>query len=157
MQALEDATPLIGGNLPIPKNVKCFGTKEGSRVWFNTSDYVGLFFAAIVWGLLLFAFVTMLQMYETIHDKGLGQDKTRVLSSTNFYVLCTFFVLACWSFFATMLGDPGSVPWNAHPLEVDKTNGNKLSICGHCDSYKPPFAHHDRVSGRCVSRMDHFW
>ena len=29
-------------------------------------------------------------------------------------------------------------------------------MCGICDSYKPPFAHHDRMSGRCVSRMDHF-
>eukprot|EP01035_Chromulina_nebulosa_P020590 gene20590-26698_t len=55
-----------------------------------------------------------------------------------------------------MFGDPGTVPANAHPIASDIMPGSSVSVCGRCDAYKPPGAHHDRVSNRCVSRMDHF-
>ena len=71
-----------------------------------------------------------------------------------------------WSHITCMLSDPGAVPPNARPLSFDvdvEGEGEGFSSCGHehvtcglCDSYKPPFSHHDRVSGRCISRMDHF-
>ena len=46
---------------------------------------------------------------------------------------------------ATMIGDEENL---VEPLQH--------VMCGMCDGYKPPFAHHDRMSGRCISRMDHF-
>jgi palmitoyltransferase len=133
------------------------GTQEGTCIWLNTTDYIGVIFSALVWLLLCFAFLTVLRMYDTdlFGDHG---TKHRTITMPDFVALSILFTMSCWSYFATMLGDPGSVPWNAHPLTADrKVPGAKFSICGHCDSYKPPGAHHDRVSGRCISRMDHFW
>jgi len=153
-----EITPML--NAPRPgttKVTKCCGTQEGTCVWFNTSDYIGLVFSALVWMLLCYAFLTVLRMYDT-NLFGNHGTQTRKITEANFIVLSVLFMLSCWSYFATMLGDPGSVPWNAHPLSSDRNvPGAKFSICGHCDSYKPPGAHHDRVSGRCISRMDHFW
>lgn len=64
--------------------------------------------------------------------------------------------MGLWSHAACMLSDPGVVPSNAKPLSKDLEASYEPVTCGICDSYKPPGCHHDRVSGRCISRMDHF-
>jgi len=153
-----EITPILNAPRPGATKITRFcGTQEGACVWFNTADYIGVIFSALVWVLLCFAFLTVLRMYDTSLFGNHG-TKTRTITETDFIIMSALFALSCWSYFATMLGDPGSVPWNAHPVSSDRSvPGAKFSICGHCDSYKPPGAHHDRVSGRCISRMDHFW
>jgi hypothetical protein len=142
-----------GGAASLVRYTSWFGTQESSRVWFNTRDCIGLVFFGVVWGFLLFAFSTVLLMYLDMTSHAEGK---RLISNRDFIVICSFFFLVCWAHLASSCGDPGSVPWNAHPTSLDRKSGLKLTICGHCDSYKPPGSHHDRVSGRCVSRMDHF-
>jgi hypothetical protein len=122
-----------------------FGTTQGAWIWLNSTDMIGIIFAAIVWAAVGYAVAVWVVLY-TSGDLTFGY----------FFPMCIFVPLALWCHLAVMMGDPGSVPWNAHPIEMDKKSGQKLQICGHCDSYKPPLAHHDRVSGRCISRMDHF-
>ncbi len=130
------------------------GTQDGSRVWFNTRDCIGLIFFGVVWFFLIFAFSTVLLMYIDVTSHT--QQGSRLISNRDFIIICVFFFLVCWSHLSSSCGDPGSVPWNAHPTTSDRQSGLKLTICGHCDSYKPPGSHHDRVSGRCIARMDHF-
>ena len=123
-----------------------FGTKEGAIIWLNTSDPIGIIFASIVWVAVLYAVTCWAILYAN------GD----ILLSVFIPVVLLVF-MALWSHIVVMTGDPGAVPWNAHPIEIDKKKSpEKLQICGHCDAYKPPLAHHDRVSGRCISRMDHF-
>eukprot|EP00607_Mallomonas_marina_P007763 CAMPEP_0182417284 /NCGR_PEP_ID=MMETSP1167-20130531/1717_1 /TAXON_ID=2988 /ORGANISM="Mallomonas Sp, Strain CCMP3275" /LENGTH=207 /DNA_ID=CAMNT_0024590713 /DNA_START=439 /DNA_END=1062 /DNA_ORIENTATION=- len=64
--------------------------------------------------------------------------------------------MSLWCHIATMCADPGAVPMDAHPLPRDIRAGVPISMCGSCDSFKPYGAHHDRISNRCISRMDHF-
>jgi len=157
MADAETTSMLNGPRSGAVKVTRWCGTQEGTCFWLNTTDYIGVIFSALVWLLLCFAFLTVLRMYDTdlFGDHG---TKHRTITMPDFVALSILFTMSCWSYFATMLGDPGSVPWNAHPLTADrKVPGAKFSICGHCDSYKPPGSHHDRVSGRCISRMDHFW
>jgi hypothetical protein len=121
------------------------GTTEGSVLWLNMTDWVGIVFASVVWIASLYAFSCWIVLYMS------GQ-----ISFALFLPAVALVFMSLWSHLATMMGDPGAVPWNAHPIEMDRKTGAKLLVCGHCDSYKPPLAHHDRVSGRCISRMDHF-
>lgn len=122
-----------------------FGTKEGARIWLNTTDPIGIVFAAIVWVAVLYAIACWAFLFAN------GDITVGV-----FVPVCVLVFMSLWSHISVMTGDPGAVPWNAHPIEMDKKSVEKLQICGHCDAYKPPLAHHDRVSGRCISRMDHF-
>lgn len=127
------------------KVTKWFGTTEASWIWFNTTDCVGMTFGLIVLMLMGFSFSTLYMLYAN-----------NLMANIHFGIIAFFFVLSLWAHLATMCGDPGSIPWNAHPTSKDRRSGMKMSICGHCDSYKPPNAHHCRVSKRCISRMDHF-
>jgi hypothetical protein len=121
------------------------GTHEGHRLWCNSADSTGLFFATVVWISMLYALATVAVVYAT------GQ-----FDLTNFSVIVTLIFLALWSHLKTMMSDPGAVPSNAHPTAKDMSSGMTISMCGRCDGYKPPMSHHDRISNRCVSRMDHF-
>ena len=42
------------------------------------------------------------------------------------------------------------------PSRLDIIPGASYRYCKHCDCFKPPRAHHDSVSGKCVLHMDHF-
>lgn len=145
------------------KNVQCCGTKEGSSFWWNATDNVGIVFAGVVWVNILFALTTVILMYTDPYTNTAtnakeedGKKNIHLISNVDFLICCISLFMVSWCHLATCFGDPGSVPWNAHPTKIDRISGTKMSICGHCDSYKPPGSHHDRVSGRCISRMDHF-
>ena len=56
------------------------------------------------------------------------------------------------------------------PPEIDLETGTRkdprlvpkvkrgIRRCRKCnDNFKPPRAHHDSVTGRCIVKMDHFW
>lgn len=121
------------------------GTHEGHRLWCNSVDSTGIIFASIVWVFMLYAWTTLIYVY------AVGE-----FDLTNFAVISTLIFMALWAHLKTMLSDPGAVPSNAHPTTKDMASGLTISMCGRCDGYKPPMSHHDRISNRCISRMDHF-
>jgi len=123
----------------------CFGTHEGHRIWCNSTDSTGCIFATIVWVTILYALSVLIVVYV----EG-------TLDTPTFACLVFLIFMALWSHLRTMLGDPGAVPCNAHPTAKDSSSGSSISMCGRCDGYKPPMSHHDRISNRCISRMDHF-
>jgi palmitoyltransferase ZDHHC3/7/25 len=128
-----------------------FGTREGSWIWLNTTDMVGIIFGALVLIIFSYAVTVLIMLYK----QGVSLE-IPIISNTDFILILFFMFMAIWSHLATMCCDPGSIPWNAHPTSKDRKSGMKMSICGYCDSYKPPNAHHCRVSKRCIARMDHF-
>ncbi|VDP22136.1 unnamed protein product [Soboliphyme baturini] len=76
-----------------------------------------------------------------------------------------------------MFSDPGIVPMPSVQLDFSELNSNdcpdsdsesdtqrkpfvKLqgedwSVCGRCEAYRPPRAHHCRICRRCIRKMDH--
>jgi hypothetical protein len=79
-------------------------------------------------------------------------------------------LLALASLYMAWTTDPGAVPMGARPLVTVKRASSgeispaapkrdrALSRCHKCnDNYKPPRAHHDSVTGRCIVKFDHFW
>jgi hypothetical protein len=78
--------------------------------------------------------------------------------------------MALISLFNGLTTNPGAVPMGARPLEVSASSTDNTGIeegrassrrgtrrCRKCnDNYKPPRAHHDSVTGRCIVKMDHF-
>jgi len=126
------------------KSICCgIGTFEGFSCWCNASDATGLICSTFV--LVFLVYVISVVLYG-VYLTEIGLDNGIPLLILGF--------LAIWSHLKTMLSDPGAVPRNAHPIPEDI--GTSVSVCGRCDAYKPPGSHHDRVSNRCVSRMDHF-
>jgi hypothetical protein len=41
------------------------------------------------------------------------------------------------------------------PMESQRRDSTSHSMCGQCQTFKPPFSHHCRICNRCVSKMDH--
>jgi hypothetical protein len=100
--------------------------------------------SALVWVLMLYsaATVTLLTITEGIP----------VICGMIYDVLC-FMALACHA--KTSLTDPGSVPLAAIPSERQRLLKDSHSMCGQCQTFKPPMSHHCRICNRCISRMDH--
>jgi hypothetical protein len=120
------------------------GTKEDSFIWCNSTDNTGLLFASIVWVTILYA--------ATVCILTLMQGS---MESYNGIIILALIVLALWAHLKTMLGDPGSVPSNAYPLQSEsERHSMNISMCGRCDGYKPPRSHHGRyfsiLRGRLV-------
>lgn len=79
-------------------------------------------------------------------------------------------ILAIWSLVKAWRTNPGAVPMGARPLTtVKRAQGSSTTTeeqrelqrsirrCHKCnDNYKPPRAHHDSVTGRCIVKFDHY-
>ncbi|KAH8521784.1 hypothetical protein H0E87_002725 [Populus deltoides] len=91
-------------------------------------------------------------------------------------------VMLLWSYFTTVLTDPGGVPPNWRP-SIDEESGDadplvglahegtgldlnlsamlgepanpRTRACQKCNWFKPPRCHHCSVCGRCILKMDH--
>mmetsp|Transcript_29320 Transcript_29320/g.80537 ORF Transcript_29320/g.80537 Transcript_29320/m.80537 type:complete len:427 (+) Transcript_29320:146-1426(+) len=121
-----------------------FGTHEKNGIWFNSSDQAGSIMSVMVWVLLLYSevTVTLLTLTEGI-PVYLGM------------IYALFVTLALASHAKTSLTDPGSVPMTAIPSERQRLTKDAHSMCGQCQTFKPPSSHHCRICNRCISRMDH--
>lgn len=120
------------------------GTSEESGIWMNSGDQAGTIMASLVWVLMLYSSstITMLTITEGI-PKSLGM------------IYCTLCAMALSCHAKTSLTDPGTVPQSAVPLESQRQYGTSHSMCGQCQTFKPPASHHCRICNRCVSKMDH--
>lgn len=121
-----------------------FGTAEKNGTWFNSSDQAGSIMSALVWVLMLYSSVTVTLLTIT--------EGIPVTCGMIYNVLC-FMALACHA--KTSLTDPGSVPLAAIPSERQRLMKDSHSMCGQCQTFKPPMSHHCRICNRCISRMDH--
>lgn len=121
-----------------------FGTGEEQGVWMNSGDQAGSIMATLVWLLMTYSAVTVTLLAATEGiPPALGMTYT---------ALCAM-ALACHA--KTSLSDPGSVPRAAVPQEEQRRESPSHSMCGQCQTFKPPMSHHCRICNRCVSRMDH--
>jgi palmitoyltransferase ZDHHC3/7/25 len=118
------------------------GLKNGA--WFNSSDQAGSIMSALVWVLMLYSAVTVTLLTVT---EGIPVILGMI------YNILVFMALACHA--KTSLSDPGSVPLAAIPSERQRLMKDSHSMCGQCQTFKPPMSHHCRICNRCISRMDH--
>eukprot|EP00041_Stephanoeca_diplocostata_P034638 m.1190434 g.1190434 ORF g.1190434 m.1190434 type:complete len:421 (+) comp24555_c1_seq17:150-1412(+) len=73
------------------------------------------------------------------------------------FILVSFLAVALGtiiSFFAAMYRGGGNIKKGWRPKNKD--DEQYLQYCKICKGFKPPRSHHDHVSGRCISKMDHF-
>ncbi|XP_042512624.1 probable protein S-acyltransferase 15 isoform X2 [Macadamia integrifolia] len=110
--------------------------------------------------LCLMAFVYYTTVFIFIEDWLGLKSSGGVLNMLIFNFLA---FMSLFSFGACVLIDPGNVPSSFVPdVEDDggsdqrsRNSGAQSRYCDKCSTYKPPRAHHCRVCGRCVLRMDH--
>jgi hypothetical protein len=121
-----------------------YGIYLQNGTWFNLSDQAGSIMSCMVWLLMIYsAFtVTMLTITEGIP----------IILGMLYTVLC---MMSLASHAKTSLTDPGSVPIQAIPSERQRLLKDSHSMCGQCQTFKPPGSHHCRICNRCISRMDH--
>lgn len=117
------------------------GNDDSALIWFNTTDLTGLICASIV--ILFLAYAAICIIYTTMEG---------TIDLINGVIIAVLIGMSLWCHLKTMMSDAGAVPKNAHPRDRDLPP----LICGRCNGFKPPHSHHDKVSNRCISRMDHF-
>jgi len=110
----------------------------------NSGDQAGSVMAALVWLLMIYSAVTVTALTIT---EGIPPIFGMI------YNVLVALALACHA--KTSLTDPGSVPKSAVPMEIQRRDLTSHSMCGQCQTFKPPMSHHCRICNRCVSRMDH--
>jgi len=98
----------------------------------------------MVWLLMIYSAVTVTLLTVT--------EGIPVILGMLYNILCVM-ALACHA--KTSLTDPGSVPLQAIPSERQRLLKESHSMCGQCQTFKPPMSHHCRICNRCISRMDH--
>jgi hypothetical protein len=121
-----------------------FGTNEQNGIWFNSGDQAGSIMSCMVWVLLTYSALTVTLLAIT---GGIPVILSMI------YNLLVAMSLACHA--KTSLTDPGSVPIQAIPSERQRLLKDSHSMCGQCQTFKPPHSHHCRICNRCISRMDH--
>jgi hypothetical protein len=99
------------------------------------------------------ALVWVLMMYSAVTVTSLTVTEGIPVYLGMMYNLLVFMALACHA--KTSLSDPGSVPLAAIPSERQRLMKDSHSMCGQCQTFKPPMSHHCRICNRCISRMDH--
>lgn len=130
-----------------------FGTSFEAKRWLSL-DPCGLFCITCSLSIHVFA-LAVIALFLIQHS---------VVSRSIFYaVYCPAAFMALWSLHTAWTTNPGAVPFGARPLTTVKRAGGvqksrSIRRCAKCnDNYKPPRAHHDSVTGRCIVKMDHYW
>ena len=122
-----------------------FGTSEYDGVWINCTDQVGNIMSMMVWVLIIYSIVTI----------SLLSQQTQTISRPVAIIYTTICCLSLSCHAKTMVTDPGSIPTQAIPRpELFQQGITTHAMCSHCQTYKPPNAHHCRICNRCISRMD---
>eukprot|EP00048_Salpingoeca_helianthica_P003624 m.69084 g.69084 ORF g.69084 m.69084 type:complete len:270 (+) comp12811_c0_seq1:66-875(+) len=124
----------------------------GRRTWYN-KDPLGMICSSFVYVLIFGADLLVLAIYpvETFGD---------------FLVLAIFQSLigmAIWSHVKAIFTNPGAVAFHPPGQElelIDKKsprmkNGELVTTCLKCRTYRPLRAHHCSTCGRCIRLMDH--
>lgn len=133
-----------------------FGTSFRARKWLSL-DPCGLLCINLSLAVHVFALVV-------IALKLISHSTFSKALFFGLYIPTT--ILALSSLFQAWVTNPGAVPMGARPLTTFRRSGSNISLrptqrgtrrCHKCnDNYKPPRAHHDSVTGRCIVKMDHY-
>lgn len=131
---------------------KRYGTDFGTQNWISL-EAIGLVGVSFSMGIHFYALATIwLYLLTSLWTVAL-------------YVILYIpnAVLALYSLFMAATTNPGAVPMGARPLvRVRPSNDGTeqpraLRRCHKCqDNYKPPRAHHDSITGRCIVKFDHY-
>lgn len=122
-----------------------FGVTDQSLIWLNTADKTALLVSCLVWILICYTIVVS----NILAFSGFLRGEYTLL-----YSLLALVTL--WAHLVTMCTNPGTVPKRVHPIKADVDAGMTVIYCNICDTFKPPRAHHDKISNRCISRFCHF-
>lgn len=136
---LQNASASYGST---PKDKRLVGER---KIWFNSNNIMGICCSGVCITFIIYAKVITVLLI-------LNQNWTSYYGAVIFASL----FMALWSHVMTMISDPGVIPYGARPLNITLALGFPLTMCIKCNTYKPILSHHDSVSNRCISRMDHF-
>lgn len=129
-----------------------YGTGFEARRWLSL-DPCGIMGITLSWSVHIYALV--------IIPTYLLSDA--LFATAIYYALyIPVAAMALLSLFMASTTDPGAVPLGARPLTTVRRAGSTaerrgVRRCHKClDNYKPPRAHHDSITGRCIVKFDHF-
>jgi len=164
------------------------GTGPFDRYWLNL-DCCGLICALFTYGLHLYSVyavaLILLPPWMSYKDETTGERHMTVAGVLHRTLFTAIAAVAIISHFKAMTTDPGAVPPDAKPLDLDEPNNNNNSnsmdestssqakslldppspaakqppkvkrLCRRCKAFKPDRAHHCSICQRCIIKMDH--
>lgn len=122
-------------------------------------DPCGIFCMLLTYAAIIYSdYVVIVQLViPTMSDSLLG-----AFNAVLFNILLALLIA---SHLRAMLSDPGIVPLPQANLDFSDLHSgvrkplnqseNGWTVCGKCETYRPPRAHHCRICRRCIRRMDH--
>jgi len=124
---------------------------------------LGSFMVLVVLGIVgVTYYATVVVVYLPVAREG-GDDANLAKAALVIYHVLVFMLL--WSYFATVLTDPGEVPtgWTPAPEDEEEAareakmsnSERRRRFCKKCAAWKPVRTHHCSVCKRCVLKMDH--
>eukprot|EP00977_Amphora_coffeiformis_P003451 scaffold638_cov168-Amphora_coffeaeformis.AAC.33 len=148
------------------------GTGAFDKNWLNM-DCCGLFSSGLTYGLhaygvyaVCFVMLPPWMSEDITTEEGTSRQLTWTgTMNASFFTIIA--ILAVVSHFYAMTTDPGAVPPDAQPLNVNESlSGDEaplvakktpqgMRLCRRCKAYKPARAHHCSVCRRCIIKMDH--
>eukprot|EP00756_Hemistasia_phaeocysticola_P046189 Hpha_TRINITY_DN19959_c0_g1::TRINITY_DN19959_c0_g1_i1::g.93487::m.93487/K20029/ZDHHC3_7_25; palmitoyltransferase ZDHHC3/7/25 len=128
------------------RSVGYYGTAPGNRAWF-TFDCCGMVTACLTYFLVTWACFAV----DHIVSIWLGYSIEGLAIRGAFFTVA---FMALFSHFRAMTVEPGVVHPCAEPVVMEGQDSKRY--CRQCSAFKPPRAHHDSVTGRCVVKMDHY-
>jgi palmitoyltransferase ZDHHC2/15/20 len=115
------------------------------------SKILGNFFVLFVLLVISFIYFNVFKIYGPRHA-GTIYTETKIFIFLFVFHLSLLMLL--WSFFKTMLTDPGVVPplWGFY---MGDSENKRRRYCLMCHVFKPERCHHCSACNRCVLNMDH--
>ncbi|CAG9314392.1 DHHC2_1 [Blepharisma stoltei] len=113
---------------------------------FTCSKFLGNFFVIFVFLVLSFIYSSVLKVFGPYYKERSTFPILAIFHFTTFMFI--------WSFFKTMLTDPGIVPplWGFY---MGDSETKRRRYCLMCHVFKPDRCHHCSACNRCVLNMDH--
>lgn len=159
------------------------GTGPFDRHWLNM-DCCGIICALVTYGLHLYGVyavtLVLLPPWMSYKDESSGEKYMSLAGNIHRLVFTAVATIAIISHIKAMTTDPGAVPPDAKPLDMElqetnesgldnstsssarnpleSTNNKSLPqvkrLCRRCKAFKPARAHHCSICQRCIIKMD---
>ncbi|XP_067938222.1 palmitoyltransferase ZDHHC3-A-like [Watersipora subatra] len=114
---------------------------------------IGMTYAAVIYADYV---VTLHMILGSLGENG------SIWAPINTVIFNTLIFLLIISHIRAVTCDPGMVPLPSTPIDLkllhatqQKGGMDGWTVCNKCRTYRPPRAHHCRICGRCIQKMDH--
>jgi len=130
--------------------------------WYSGERIVGIVIFSIVSAIIVYSYYTMVVIMifkSLLLSKNLGLVILGIIFLVIYHILV---ILTATSYYRTVFSNPGYVEESKAkenaiiaPNQYEEPDPHATTYCSKCNANKPPRAHHCKICGKCILKMDH--